>query len=110
MSGTVGKTLINQFLKLELALKKYSAAQDFAKLEQVNALLIKTVGQYGKGSSAAERKAFKRLGEAHQRTLANLLETKQELAEKMKRLQEHKEGLNAYQLTELSSDSDSAGK
>ena len=102
MSEMAGKTLINQFLKLELAIKKYSAAQDFDKLEQVNELLVKTVAQHGKGTSAAEKKAFQRLGETHQKALQRLMETKQELAVKMGQLQEHKEGLNAYQLTEIS--------
>ena len=102
MSEMAGKTLINQFMKLELALKKYSAAKDFAKLEQVNELLVSTVEQYGKGNTVAEKKAFKRLGETHQKVLQNMMAAKQDLAGQMQQLQEHKEGLNAYQLTEIS--------
>lgn len=102
MSEPVGKTLINQFLKLELAFKKYSAEQDNAKLEQVNELLIELVKKHGKGTSIAEQKAFQRLGEAHQKAIHSLMKTKQDLSIKMAQLKERKEGLNAYQFTELS--------
>ncbi|MBM7071518.1 hypothetical protein JQC92_05625 [Shewanella sp. 202IG2-18] len=102
MSEPVGKTLTNQFLKLELAFKKYSVQQDITKLDQVNDVLIEIVEKYGKGQSEAEKKAFKRLGEAHKKAIETLEVTTQELSLKMQQLKEQKEGLNAYQLTESS--------
>ncbi len=102
MSEPVGKTLTNQFFKLELAFKKYSAQQDIDKIIKINELLIEVVSRYGKGTSAAEKNAFKRLGEAHQNAIKTLQTAKQDLSNKMYLMKLQEEGLNAYQLTEVS--------
>lgn len=102
MSELAGKTLTEQLLRLDLALKTYASKKDWQKLAQVNELLIRTLSSLPQTLTASERTAKQKLATTHQQVLTLMCQQRDELKQKMQQLQGQKDGLTAYQLTQSS--------
>ncbi|WP_035385152.1 hypothetical protein [Ferrimonas futtsuensis] len=101
-----GKTSTEQWHRFGLALQKFAAEQDWARVAQIDSKMQQRLRAQGKPSDEEELQARKALAQIHHQVLGQLISARDLLAEEMDRFQQQREGINAYRRTELSVEPD----
>ncbi|MBY6185900.1 hypothetical protein KUV89_04570 [Marinobacter hydrocarbonoclasticus] len=114
MSMTVGKTSTepeldvrtrcDQWQKLARLLKQAADKQDWEQLRKLDMAMRQRLEQAGRAQDPAEQHARRLLADSHRRALHQVVSARDELAGRMQKLRQDKEGLSAYELTKLSGD------
>ncbi|MBY6016978.1 hypothetical protein [Ferrimonas balearica] len=110
MSVTAGKTSTDldvrarcqQWQKLASLLTRAAEQQDWDQLRKVDMAMRQRLEQAGRAQDPAEQHARRQLAEAHRLALHKVVSARDELAGRMNKLRQDKEGLSAYELTKLS--------
>lgn len=112
MSATVGKTSTDielrarcqQWQKLARLLTQAADEQDWDQLRKLDMAMRQRLEQAGRAEEPSEQHARRVLAEAHRQALLQVVTARDELANRMQKLRQDKEGLSAYELTKLSGD------
>ncbi len=112
MSVTAGKTSTDmdvrarcqQWQKLALLLTQAAEKQDWDQLRKLDLAMRQRLEQAGRAEDHLEQSARRVLADAHRQALFQVVTARDELANRMQKLRQDKEGLSAYEMTKLSGD------